>query len=247
MEKPRGYNERIFSGYLRSYFHTRRYIWLKSNLLNLLGKDKISSLAILEIGCGDLRTLEFTKINPKIYVGIDSNWENLLDQAKSKYRGLNNIILIEAKNPSKITQEFNLFNNDFFFDVCISLETFEHLPKPILEEYVEFISKYLNGLIFITVPIEFGPIFLIKHLVKRFKYKDDSETFKYKLSEIFFASIGITKKVKRIEGGHKGFDYRVLLEYLSSKFELIKVEGIPFNYLPAFMNFQVGMIFKTKH
>ncbi len=170
--KLKGYNDKIFSGYLRRYFHTQRYIWLKNNLLNLLGKDKIGRLAVLKIGCGDAKTLEFTNINPKIYVGIDANWENLLDQAKNKFRGFDNLILIEAEGPSKIIQRLNdLFNNGFLFDICIFLERIEHLQKPFLEEYVEFISK--------SVPVEFSPIFLMKYIVKRFKYKDEPEIFKY--------------------------------------------------------------------
>ena len=48
----------------------------------LLKNYSIKTEKILEIGCGDAKSLEFLNPKPVFYVGIDANWEGLLDIAK---------------------------------------------------------------------------------------------------------------------------------------------------------------------
>ena len=59
-------------------------------------------------------------------------------------------------------------------------------------------------------------------------------------------NLGNLKKVKRNEGGHKGFDYSTFEKSLEEHFEIIETNGVPFTVLPLSLNFTVGYVCKKK-
>jgi hypothetical protein len=115
-------------------------------------------------------------------------------------------------------------------------EVIEHLSNDKLDEFLSRANKLFNGnngVIFVSVPIEIGPVLLFKELhrflvTKKFEYK----FFEFLLAVIF----GIPGK--RIEsngggyGSHKGFDFRKTLRYFEMKGWKTKIIGygpLPFN------------------
>ena len=97
----------------------------------------------------------------------------------------------------------------------------------------------------ITVPNEKGIIFVLKHLSKKILNKPESDRYTFK--EFFNAFLGRMDKVKRSEiCSHKGFDYDQLLKTLSLYFDIIEVKGMPLKFLPASLNYTIGIVLKKK-
>ena len=119
------------------------------------------------------------------------------------------------------------------------METLEHIPSDLVEPYIEKLSTITNNYLFVTVPIEKGPIFLFKHLSKMllgYSHED------YTLKEFILASIGLTKYVHRNQ--HKGFDYNEIIKTVSKHFEIIKVQPHPVTFLPRI--FGIGICIEKK-
>lgn len=131
------------------------------------------------------------------------------------------------------------------FDLAIAMEVFEHLTEQTIEEYLNFLKSILKGYLIVTVPVEIGPVFLLKYIIKRFHYKDDQEMKSYTLKELLYATILKSCKVKRNWGGHKGFDYRKIIKEISEYFSIVEVFGMPFNFKPTFLNLTIGILAKS--
>jgi hypothetical protein len=75
-----GYNERLFSGGVRAFFHLARFRWFQ----NELQRRGIMPRKVLELGCFDGKVLRFLPQPPQRYVGFDANWESGLLSASSR-------------------------------------------------------------------------------------------------------------------------------------------------------------------
>lgn len=228
-----GYNERLFSGGgLRSFLHIARYKWVVKKLKHL----GMSPKRVVEIGCFDGKLLDYLPIKPKCYVGFDAGWENGIELAIKRFSDNKNYQFIKGDKPS----EFDLIelNN---FDLGVAMETLEHVPPKYVSGYLEKLSRRVSGYILITVPNEKGLVFLAKWLVKKVFYGDVES---YTLSEVIAASLGRMDKVIRNE--HKGFDYEQLILEIDPYFNIIKVDGIPFSWVPLCLSFNIGILAKPK-
>jgi hypothetical protein len=225
----KSYNERLFKGGIRKYFHEARYIWIQKAIKRLA----IKKSTVLELGCYDGKLLSYLPFQPDLYTGYDANWEGGLDLAAAKWKTYPAYHFKFCNNIS----EFNPGNDAYDMSVC--METLEHLPADQLDAYLVKLRDATKYYCFITVPNEKGPLVLFKYAAKKLFLKVDEP---YTIRELAFASVGNLSKVKRVEYGHKGFDYHQLLERLSKYFELIAVQPIPFSFLPAWMNFSIGII-----
>jgi hypothetical protein len=229
--ESKSYNERLFKGGIRKYFHEARYIWIQKALKRLA----IVQATVLELGCFDGKLLSYLPFKPELYIGYDANWEGGLDLAKAKWKAFPNYQFRYCNDVS----EFNPGSNSSDISVC--METVEHLPSQQLDAYLTKLSAATKNYIFISVPNEKGPLVFFKYATKKLFLQVDEP---YSIRELAYASVGDLSKVKRIEYGHKGFDYQELLERLSKHFEIITVQPIPFSFLPAWMNFSIGIIAK---
>lgn len=227
------YNERLFSPGLRGFFHNARFKWLYNCFL----KRKISNGTILEIGCNDGRSLKYIPFIPEQYVGYDADWEGGFDEAKENYKSRENCHFIKSDHP-------NTFNvKEEKFDYTLAMETLEHLPIAYLDEYLKKISIATKSYGFFSVPNERGLVFFLKYFFKKlFIVQREPYTNK----EIWFALIGKLDKVERNDTSHKGFDYKKLILDLEKYFDIEEVNGIPFSFLPASLNFTIGIIVKKK-
>jgi len=127
------------------------------------------------------------------------------------------------------------------FDIGICMETLEHVPPDLVDPYLCELSKMIRGHLFITVPIERGVPFLVKHGLKSILNMKDS---RFTSMEFLDSVIGRLNRVQRNE--HKGFDDRVLVEQVQKYFDVISVAGV-FPRLPILsLNITIGIVARTK-
>lgn len=223
------YNERLFDKGLRAHWHLARFLWFEKTIKDL----KIEARSVVELGCYDGKTINFIHPAPEHYVGYDANWEGGLDIARKNWQNKNyNFFLCSHPREIKETESF---------DIAICMETLEHIPSDLVDPYVEKLSTITNNYLFVTVPVEKGPIFLFKHLSKMllgYSHED------YTLKEFILASIGLTKYVHRNQ--HKGFDYNEIIKTVSKHFEIVKVEPHPVRFLPKIFGIGIGIVARKK-
>lgn len=118
------------------------------------------------------------------------------------------------------------------------------MPPQEVGPYLDMLQRVTRKALIVTVPVEFGPAFLAKRLVKKARPhllgEFDSEFHSYTFKEVLGATIGKTSWVKR--GEHKGFDYRNLSAELAKRFDIKTAEGHPFSLIPGWMNFGFGFV-----
>jgi hypothetical protein len=228
----KGYNERLFSGGLRGWFHLARFKWLARKCAEF----KPDTSTVVELGCFDARSIGWLTPAPKSYFGYDAGWEGGLQAGIEKHKDKPTYLLQKCLSPEQLA-----FPADRKATLVISLETLEHIPPELLLGYLDKLREISSGHVFVSVPNEKGLIFLVKWIMKSLFYPG-RET--YTASEVFHATIGNMAKVRRDE--HKGFDWEQLRDQMAERFDLVKVEGVQFPWLPAALNVQLGMIFRAR-
>ena len=231
-----GYNERLFNGKsFRSKLHLARYIWLQKKI----DQYKCSTEKILELGCFDGKSIEFLKLPPKHYAGYDANWEGGLDLAEKKWKAFPNYDFNYCAGIADFNPEKG------YFDISVCQETLEHLPLADVDTYLYRMAMATNTYTFISVPNERGLVFLGKRIGKMLT-QDKNDLEKFTVPELFYASIGKTKKVKRRETGHKGFDHLEMEKNIKKYFDIVETNALPFGAMPVSMNFTVAYVCKRK-
>ncbi len=208
------YNERLFSGGARKWLHEMRFKWLREQTRNLEG-------SVFELGCFDARSLQYLAFKPTRYLGVDAGWEGGIDEAKKRYPEF------------EFRRSSTLFSPGQKFDLAVALETLEHLPRQELPGYVDMLSLTAPVLL-ATVPVEIGPVFLGKYLVKLGLGRSEP----YRPAEVLFSTLGMTSRVEQDQ--HKGFSYRFLVELLRSSYRHVTVTGLPFSAAPL-LSFTIGI------
>ena len=228
-----GYTDRLFSsGTLRGFFHNSRFLWFRRTLEKL----PLSDYRAVEIGCFDGRLLGFFPRPPVLYEGLDADWEGGLSAAQAAYAGHASWRFRLVTTPSALA-DFR----DRTFNVGAALETLEHVPPDLVDGYLKELARVVDGYLLVSIPNEKGIVFLVKWLVKRFVF---GSTQDYRVSEIVAATLGRMDKVARHD--HKGFDYAVLLRQIEQYFDLVKVEGVPFSFLPPALSFTVCVLARSR-
>ena len=232
-KEKKEYNERLFKKGWRKYLHESRYLWLNNKMRQL----NIVSPSILELGCFDAKTIDYLPFGFSRYVGYDANWEGGLIAGQQRWKDDPKVQLIES-------HQLNKFNtSDEQFDCSVAMETLEHLPLSELESYIDKIASATKQYFFVSVPYEKGIPLLTKYLFKAIRRKVDEP---YSLSELYHATTGDVTKVKRVEGGHKGFDHKQLIDLLAKYFDVVEVIGLPFTSAPLGVNFSVAVLAKAR-
>lgn len=223
----RGYNERLFGKGLRGWLHSGRFRWLRRHIL----KRSSTPLAVIEIGCFDGKVLGY--ISPRRYLGLDANWEGGLDLARVRWAELPGVDFQKCETPEQVPTEER-------FDVAIVMETLEHLPEYVLDGYIERLLQVTDKYLFVTAPNEIGPVCFVKQVAKKLALGGSAFSWR----DIWHATLGKTEHIQRDE--HRGFNYRKLIERLSRSFDVECVEGIPASWIPAYLNFTVGIVLRPK-
>jgi Methyltransferase domain len=225
------YNERLFSGGWRSRLHLSRFYWLRAQMRRF----NLRQVKAIELGCFDGKTIEFLDSMPERYLGLDANWEGGIDAGREMWKGFPNIELRVCGKPEDIPLA------EGTFDVGICMETLEHVPPEFVEPYLFELSRAIDGYLFITVPIERGLVFFIKHSLKKtLRMKHES----FQSSEFFNCVLGRMSKVPRHE--HKGFDDRALVSQVKKYFDVISVTGVFPRFPILALNLTIGIVARTR-
>ena len=228
-EDTRSYNERLFGPGFRGWVHKSRFRWVGSQYAARRAKPG----KVIEIGCFDGKTFDYLQPRPLRYLGLDANHEGGLDIAASRWAGVEGVdfgLCVTADD----------MPHDETFDVGISMETFEHVPEEILDGYIDRLAEVTEDFALITVPNEIGPICFVKQTLKKLVLGGSQFTW----SDIFNATFGRTDRIDRLD--HRGFNYRRLVRRLERSFRVVAVRGIPFTFLPAYLNVTVGIVLEPK-
>ena len=226
----KAYNQRLFSGGVRKWIHEARFLWLKDSLKKL---DCIP-VSVLELGCYDAKTIHYLPEKPLRYIGLDANWEKGLDLARDQWKDETGYEFLYCRKPDDVQLSES-------FDVSVCMETLENVPLDMVDPYLELLSTHTSKYTFITVPIEKGVVFAVKHLIK-WAGRMDAEP--YTLSEYANATIGRMDKIQRHE--HRGFDYSVMIQSAARFFDILDVSPYPIHFLPDSIGFGVGIVGKAK-
>jgi hypothetical protein len=222
------YNQRLFSKGLRKRWHLARFRWLQEQLSRDFG-PKFADCSVCELGCFDAKTLDFLHVRPRRYAGYDAGWGGGLDNAISRFAEDPSIDLTLCQSPEVIVGNY---------DIAICLETFEHLPLAQLDDFVSRLAASAPRL-YASVPVEWGPVLLMKHA---YKTATQNRPDHYSMSELAAATFGMTSAVERIEGEHKGFDYRDLVALMRRHYPSLQAFNIHLPGLPLWMSGAVGLI-----
>ena len=218
--------------------HSTRYKNLKE-ILQKLSKET-PRIKIVDVGCGDCTSYKVIS-----ELGLDFEFfgvelaEGFVEIAEKRY----------GKNPNfsivcdSIENRFEAFDNA---DIVIGLETFEHIPDPIVVRILEAIGKSNCKYLYITVPNEIGPILLIKNvgsfLMGYRRYQE--YTWKETLALTFYD----LDAVERHTVWHKGFDWRWLAHTIRQNLKITRMTKSPTNLIPKFLSPSIGFVCRNdKH
>ena len=227
------YNERLFANSgIRSFFHLARFRWARDTVTRL----GLESVKLVEIGCFDGRLIDYIPVRIEQYCGYDAGWEGGLNAGQERFSGQANYRFEMAENPTSLVE-----HRQGIFNLGAALETIEHIPPDIVDPYIEELARIIDGHVLITVPNEKGIVFLSKHLAKRLKFGGNEP---YSFREIVLATIGRLDAIERNE--HKGFDYSTLISQIERHFDIVRVDGLPFLWLPPSLSFTVGIVARSR-
>jgi len=158
------------------------------------------------------------------YYGFDAGWEGCVHKAREKFHNKRQFSFTISSSPS----DLKILNRESA-TLVLALETLEHIPPEILDEYLRKLYEIMmpNAYFIITVPNEKGLIFFFKYVIKSLIYGD---AYAMTLKEFCAAIFGKTVLIER--GTHKGFDWESLVDQLERYYNIVKVEGIQVKYLP---------------
>jgi hypothetical protein len=222
------YNKRLFSSGLRKRWHLACFFWLREQLSRDFGLS-LQGRSVIELGCFDAKTLDYLPAKPRHYMGYDAGWGGGLDHAQQRFFADPAVNLALCQSPEEIVGNY---------DLAICLETLEHLPLDQLESFVTKLAASAPRL-YASVPVELGPVFLMKHA---YKVATLNRPDAYTLRELAAATVGMTSAVGRIEGVHKGFDYRDLIKLILKNYTSVQTFNLHLPGLPLWMSGGVGLV-----
>lgn len=206
---------------LTRFSHNSRY----KGALQLLELSPNDVLLDYGGGDGQLIALAMERNRGGRYIVFDpSN----LAEAERKLGSFDNVTLVNGTS--------NLPDASFTGIAC--LEVLEHVPVTMVDSVVADLYRLLvpGGKLVVSVPIEIGPVSLLKNAVRFAAGTLHPGTTP---RSVVLSAFGAIQSILRVDG-HIGFDYRTIPGILTSMgFELDKRAFTPFGVLGAFTNSQV--------
>jgi len=177
--------------------------------------------AVLDYGCGDGTFLTMIEPKASFACGVDIA-KNQIEECKQRFIGRKMIFEPINSAMHSIRPEG--------FDLVTCMETLEHCTKPVVEIVLNDLVAMVkpHGRVLISVPIEIGPVFVLKKVVRTFAAWRGSEIDRPEYGE---------------DGGkyhsHYGFNWKGL-ELVIRKYFIIKNRFFtPLNWTRGFFSSQV--------
>jgi 2-polyprenyl-3-methyl-5-hydroxy-6-metoxy-1,4-benzoquinol methylase len=211
---------------------------------------EVGGARVLDYGCGDGTFLAFllqsesaeaeasalrsTRSAIEIAVGAEVN-RSLVDDCRQRFAG-------RAELRFELVDDLNRPDVQGSFDTIYCMEVFEHVvePAPILDRLHRLLAP--GGALVISVPIETGLPVIVKQVVRRvagwrgighYPGTTGYTPMELVLSVFAGSSQHIPRPVFANQDGstfhdHKGFNWRVLRELITERFDLIRQTTSPF-------------------
>lgn len=174
---------------------------------------RLSEGRLLDYGCGTGVLLNKIKVAPNKFGGECYGYEPFLEE-----RCAENLSIFSDYNkiaelaPFATITVFEVFEHLQWKDISIALNRFKNILKE-------------DGKVYISVPIEIGPVLILKELNR----KRLGGNFQYKFFEFIGAAFlgipGYREDPDFDYMSHKGFDFRHLIRFFKSRGWMVKVLG----------------------
>ena len=192
-------------------------------------------IRVVEIGCAQSKL--FGLLNKRFsiqYTGIDID-PMLISIASRRYAKSENF-------SARVGRAEEVLPTLEQPDIVVALETLEHVGAPIAQGIVDAIAKLKPSLFVCSVPVEVGPIIWVKNAGSALlRYSRHHE---YTWAETLWSGLYQLDRVRPNDGGHRGFDWRVLAAAIRDNMDLREVRRFPFG-LPAGLSTSVFMVART--
>ncbi|MBN2541726.1 class I SAM-dependent methyltransferase [bacterium] len=227
---------------IKRYLHRVRF---RHILLIIKQIHKGYAGKILDYGSGDGELCKMiSNILPNARIFSYDPSPDMRQQAIDNLKKYNNVKVIDAITIDDVGT----------FDYIFCAGVLEHLRENDLKNALDNIRKLAtaNSKIVFEIPNEIYIAALIKGL---FRITQRSNEIDVKPSNILKASMGIQlaeRPVGQISEGisyifrHIGFDYRILIEKLSTRFNVERIYGSPLPGLPLFINLEIYVVCQKK-
>jgi SAM-dependent methyltransferase len=203
---------------------------------------------VLDFGCGDATFLEQLVRSgniPAVAVGAEIDPRVITDNRQR----------LGSVRPLEFIHQFDLERPEYDagFDTIICMEVCEHLHRP--KQTLDLFRRLLapQGLLLVSVPVETGLPLMIKQSARRLAalrgIGDYPGSNPYSWGE-FLRSVfaGSVQHIERpvhhhLDGtpfhDHKGFNWRVLRQFVAERFQITRVSASPLTWLPPALGSQV--------
>ena len=183
-------------------------------ILKELAAIGLDGKTFVDVGCsnGYITNMVRVALQPAHTVGYDADAEQIRTAQKSYPGILFKQLDLTVPSATNCT-----------YDIVGCFETLEHVVnlESSLDNLLRMVTR--NGVVFVTVPIEIGPLGIIKYLAKVALYRYDLDElgvnrWTYFKHLVVDGRVSIFRnKTEGMYGTHFGFDYRKIDEYFSNR------------------------------
>lgn len=234
------YAERHRRAFFLAFSHRSRFDYAARAVAPYAGKK------LLDYGCGDGTFLALVREQFPNAVGADVAIDQIQDcRVRLGSTGLQFMTCDALSGPE----------HRGAYDVVCCQEVLEHCPAEFVEAVLADLVRLAapGGLILISVPIEVGPVLIVKQFLRRIAgwmgvpgYRQGERYSLRELMVMLFAN-SITSIPRPLYGtergagyhGHKGFNWRALQNRISAHLTLDRIAYTPWSWTGSWLNSQV--------
>ena len=209
---------------------------------------------LLDYGCGDGTFMGFVSDRFAVCVGADVD-QAQIDDCRSRFAPLPNLrfCLVRDLDESRHTHAY---------DVVTCMETLEHCLEPVVDRVLGDLQRLCapDGVIVISVPIEIGPVFFIKYVVRKLAairgLSDYARYESYSLADAWRMAFATRQTVlprpaygpaEAPYHSHYGFNWRRLRVKVEDAFELERTLFSPAGWCGGWLSSQVWFVCKPRN
>lgn len=215
-----------------AWLHSLRY----KNILDVFSRfvpKGTDPIKVVEIGCAEAKLFSILDRRfPIEYLGIDADSRSV-SVARDRYDKRRNFDVVHESAVQAL-------DCVLCPDVIVALETLEHIPEREVVRIVEKIGQVKPALFICSFPVEIGPAIWAKNIGSWLSgYMRHRE---YTWPETFWAGLYRMDRLPAHATGHKGFDWRWLVQTIRHNMQIQETRRFPFRFLPAAFSSSVFLV-----